>query len=396
MWKGSLLLFADAGGLIYLELMKKTHLGDKSKLISSAHKKHRHELTRRNKIYNQSRIGYAPVRLHPNSKKKQYHKIVVPETLDLERNYAYSIKVINSVKNNGEKSKNPLLIDFSKCREIAPAAMLLLLAHIDRIRRLRGKNALTGIYPLDDKLDKRMCAMGFYALLNIKAQHSPERTYPMEYIKFATDTKKTDNFANKFKTDLFGDSKVKVATNLRFYSAISEALLNCLNHAYPGNYFQEQDIKNRWWITGHYHRPTDRLHVMFCDLGVGIPATLPTKHTKELILRVLSQLSLGLLANDGNLIRAAMELGRSKTGENFRGKGLNDLRKFIEKTGVGKLTIYSNKGRYNYSLIEKQDLSVEMKEEHHTNNESIYGTLIHWSVPRNRVMEANTEQINAN
>jgi len=114
------------------------------------------------------------------------------------------------------------------------------------------------------------------------------------------------------------------------------------------------------------------LTITFCDLGVGIPRTLPKLYPMEMVRAVLSLLP-GVKPNDGDMIRAGMELGRSATKERHRGKGLNDLRKFIDFAKAGELYVFSNRGRYRYAAG-----SVESVENY---DKSIGGTLLKWTVP---------------
>lgn len=362
--------------------MKKLTFIQKNVSLRIAISKHLKSLKRRNKRYNPYKLKHAPISLNSKNKMETYD-IEVPQNFDIDKNYNESISLIDDFAARGLKTKQPLKLNFSNCTSIAPAAMLLLLAHIDRIRILRGSDAVTGTYPLDEKLDKKMCAMGFYDLLNIKNRYSHPKTFPMEYIKFVSGTKKPDRFTQDFKSSLFGNLSIKTDVGRSFYAAITEALLNCLNHAYPDTPIKDKKIKNKWWLSGHYHKPSGNLHIMFCDLGVGIPETLPRTQTSEKIRDLIKKLSLGMYEDDGTMIRAAMAIGRSQTGHNNRGKGLNDLRKLIEKIGAGKLIVYSNKGRYNFNLKDEKFI----EESHKTLSYSIRGTLIHWTVPIDKVVE---------
>lgn len=363
--------------------MKRLSTLDKSLLINLAHRRHSHNLARKKKVYNPFRLKYAQIANSSNHDAPEPHVIDVPQTLDIEKKFDDSVKFIAELRKSGYKTNTPIKLDFSQCLNISPASMLLLLAHIHKIRLLRGEAAVTGTYPIDQKLDKKMCAMGFYDLLNIKNNHENPQTFPMEYIPFSSATRKPERFTENFKHQLFGENiLIRTEIGRSFYAALTEALLNCLNHAYPEKIPKEKKIRNRWWLSGHYHQPSGRLHVMFCDLGVGIPQTLPRTQGTENLRKLLSNFTLGKYSDDGAMISAAMKIGRSKTGNQYRGKGLNDLRKFIEKIGAGKLIIYSNKGRYNYTL--KDSI---VREVTNTHNHSIYGTLIHWSVPIDKVVQ---------
>ena len=86
----------------------------------------------------------------------------------------------------------------------------------------------------------------------------------------------------------------------------------------------------------------------------------------------------GFSPDDGQMIRAAMELGRSRTGATNRGKGLMDLVKLIDTVGAGEMTIHSRQGSYAYSA----------GKDAHSNHEGfVEGTLIEWRLPIDKALE---------
>jgi hypothetical protein len=68
-----------------------------------------------------------------------------------------------------------------------------------------------------------------------------------------------------------------------------------------------------------------------------------------------------------------MEIGRTKTKQEHRGKGLNDFKRLTDACQGGKLRILSNKGEYQYSFGLAQQVD--------NHEDSVRGTLIEWSVP---------------
>lgn len=71
-------------------------------------------------------------------------------------------------------------------------------------------------------------------------------------------------------------------------------------------------------------------------------------------LNYLSKLPLAERKRDEQLLKAAVEIKRSSTGEEDRGKGLQDLLEFIKQRGEGYLSIMSGKGLYKYSQHDKK------------------------------------------
>ena len=129
------------------------------------------------------------------------------------------------------------------------------------------------------------------------------------------------------------------------------------------------------------NRPRNVFKLVFYDSGVGIPSTLPRKYTLELIRQALSLLP-GFSPDDGQMIAAAMELGRTRTDLDNRGKGLLDLAKLIDIVGAGRMRIYSRRGAYLYAAnghFESNELGF------------VEGTLIEWELPLNKAIDAPLE-----
>jgi hypothetical protein len=172
------------------------------------------------------------------------------------------------------------------------------------------------------------------------------------------------------------DILMDMVSRKKLFRAVTEAMINVGQHAYPIENRYPTSIRGRWWLAGAVDQHADSLMVMFCDLGVSIPHTLPKLYASETIGACLSLLP-GLNPNDGELIRAGMTLGRSQTRETNRGKGLNDLRSFVDQSGSGELHIHSRYGSYCYRALEK-----EQTENYDT---AIGGTFIRWNVPLSTV-----------
>lgn len=154
------------------------------------------------------------------------------------------------------------------------------------------------------------------------------------------------------------------------YLGITEAMTNCHHHAYiekRNDGLNLDDIQKNWWM---FSQEKDGfLHVVFGDLGIGIPVSLPIKKPGWW---GSIQKNFGMTPSDGTVIAEAIAQSRSRTGKSYRGKGLKQLVEAIESIDNARLVIYSNKGVYTY-----------MKGHPATFNfrDSIYGTVVYWSVP---------------
>lgn len=169
------------------------------------------------------------------------------------------------------------------------------------------------------------------------------------------------------------DERLSIKVQTGLYVGIVEAMTNANHHAYEDvrdDSLNHIDRKKQWWMFSQIR--DGRLSLSFCDLGIGIPRSLPLKR-KSLWDKLKS---LGRPPTDGDAIKAAVEDSRSRTGHQHRGKGLKQLVAAVDTARDARLIIYSNAGRYDCRKTNHQ-----MIEEKYDYRGSILGTLILWSVP---------------
>lgn len=154
------------------------------------------------------------------------------------------------------------------------------------------------------------------------------------------------------------------------FRGLGEAMTNIIHHAYIGirddglNY---DSNRNDWWMFSEARKGV--LSVVLCDLGIGIPKTLPIKKP-NLFKQILA---LGREKSDAAYIATAIEEGDTRTNRRERGKGLGNIVKVVSGLKDGIVIIQSNRGSYylkNGSAPKSIDYS-----------DSIMGTIISWSVP---------------
>lgn len=299
--------------------------------------------------------------------------LMVPELMCLDTNYEETVEFVQTLRRRALVQRRPVRLIFDHAKVIKASALLLLLAEMHRCRIVRGKHLVTGTYPPNEKLERMLCAMGFFDILNVRNRISVSQQYPMNYIKFASAQRLKEHQARQLRNDLLGEKiSMSLMARKKLQTAITEAMLNAIQHAYPEGARKSHPGRNRWWLTGTYNRKTKNLIITFCDLGVGIPATVTKLYLVEKIREIFSLLP-GIQISDGQMIMAAMKLGRTRTGREGRGKGLNDLRKFIDQANGGELKIFSKNGSYTYKA--------GGDESYQNYHQSLGGTLIKWSVP---------------
>lgn len=358
---------------------KKLSLRQREIKLRNEQKKFIHRINRRDKDYNDSSdlqyeriIDRFPVSTKLND--KGYIEIELPERVDLHTNFNEIGSLLKTIRKLGLRDKKQLCLRFTNVKYIKPSALLIIAAEIHRCRRILGNKKIIGIYPPNKNIERILEDFGFFKLLGVvPRKRTKTKTYPMEYIDFVSHTHEVKGTVRAFRESLLGKSiQMSAPAKGRFYRGITEAMLNVRHHAYPLNASKTNPERGRWWLSGHVNKKSGDLIIMFCDLGVGIPATLPKMYPIEIIRQILSVLP-GINPDDGDMIKAAMVLGRTRTLETNRGRGLNDLRSFIDQAQAGELEIFSRKGYYKYSS--------DGSESTENNSVSIGGTLITWTVP---------------
>ncbi len=261
------------------------------------------------------------------------------------------------------------IVDFSQTQTIRPSGGLIVHAELDRVsrlvtdrRRLKCNPAKSG-----SVADQVLKQVGMYDKLD-HASAVSACDQSVVHWRNATGVKAQGEDAWSVVGDFEGELPEALQDSL--FKGISEALTNAVHHAYQANRRDGTNIvgDKRWWM---FSQQRDGfLTIVFCDLGIGIPRSLPLKQSKNLN---------SLLAkfkkdrSDVQSIRIATELGKTRTLEDNRGFGLSEILDAARKTVQGSCMIYSNKGQFGYGagnkLIENQFPN------------SILGTLIEWRVP---------------
>lgn len=335
---------------------------------------------RPNKKPSSSRFETNKYRVPEGRDKTRALQLMVPENLDLVGNFEETAEFVRDIHRAALRDRKHVSLVFDNTQTIRPAALLLLLAEIHRCRMIHGRDAVVGNYPHNKRIERMLEDTGFFGLLNVAARNvTRSRKPPVEYIKFRSDNKLDSAEPKRLREELLGQQiTMHPKARTRLYRAITEAMINVGQHAYPQYAARTHPTRGRWWVAGQVNKRKGELLITFCDLGVGIPETLPKIYTWERIRSALSLLP-GVNPNDGEMVQAGMTIGRSQTREIHRGRGLNDLRSLIDQAGAGELHIFSRKGKYLYSPGHP-----EVVENY---NVSMGGTLINWSVPLRSVTD---------
>ena len=325
-----------------------------------------------------------PIKRKTWKSKDPWTDIPVPIDLNLAQNREITCEFIQLVRTNVRGGIRLRLV-FNDCKSISLSALILLLAQIHKLRLEFGEDHITGTYPDNPRLERLLTDSGFYKLLKVKSRKNDLLNSKLtRFIRFKSDQKPNSAEIPNLRNELLGDDlQMPIIIAKRIFRALSEAMTNVNHHAYTTKSIRLSSLEGRWWMVANLSARNRLFTLAFYDAGVGIPKTLPRKHTIEKIRGVLSLLP-GIHPDDGQMIRAAMELGRTRTAASNRGLGLMDLTKLIDAADSGSMQIHSRNGLYKY---------VPNKEYQSHQAGFVEGTLIEWQLPIDKALENLTQEI---
>lgn len=267
-----------------------------------------------------------------------------------------------------------IFANFPIIENIDAASGLVLAAEVDRWTRLADRRRMRSF---DDEWHPQIReffhSAGLFELLKVEPKTTSHYTDdgPLKALKYQTGIVAEGETADAMRNELERLCGESIGSRTHVYDAISEAMTNVVHHAYPVDFkFWPNVPIKRWWLGGSWQVDKGTVTVQMYDQGVGIPKTLPkSRHWAE-VLPILWRLDSE--STDAGMIEAAMDYGRTSTGESGRGKGLAQMVDWIVDSGSGSLKILSGKGKVTMLPAKKpikETLSAEFP-----------GTLVEWEV----------------
>tara|TARA_R110001592_G_scaffold363300_1_gene683421 strand:- start:1027 stop:2136 length:1110 start_codon:yes stop_codon:yes gene_type:complete len=302
--------------------------------------------------------------------------ITAPHIIDIEKaeyrdkTLGFIADINNAIFVSGKKIR----IRFNSTKLVVATAGTLLLAEVDRIVKEKGPDWIKCTYPKNQKIEIALQQSGFFKIINMPERLALRNTAPekgfIRFIPICSGTEVDGSLTKPFFDEFRGHLNASCQSFL--YGAIIEAIGNVHYHAYIMSRENSTCCLNHtWWMhTGIDH--TGALFIMICDLGAGIPQTMPKKLGAQFIGIFKSVIGSDNL-NDANIIKVATELSQTRTKKSYRGKGFKNMHDAIDIIGKGSLRVMSNKGCYSYKPNGTESTV--------NYSNSINGTMIVWSIP---------------
>lgn len=330
----------------------------------------------------------------------------VPQVLCLEKSPTETLEFIDHVRlrmfeqfERGSRDyvkrrpgKLPLLYgyaSFSNVEFISTAAALMLASEYDRIRsRMDKVPPAVNLSEWSPAAFNPLFEIGFFDLIGISSDAGikiVERidVKTMKIVAMPIDDGNigiiVDQYIRELYEFVFPGQAVPEEISLKVLTALSEAMSNVVDHAYPEDFNYPVPPIRKLWVTASASKRDNSLTVVVYDQGAGIPYTYPRKALKG---RITDQLKQFLLDNWGNeevdghshdaYIEMAMRFGHSRTDKPYRGKGLPQMNELITSVGGGRMSIYSGQGWWSGSKLHGVKKGLLER--------SVGGTLIEWNV----------------
>lgn len=292
-------------------------------------------------------------------------------TLNGRAHQAELTKFLHELRLSFRKKDGQLCIDFRQCRKLFPEGTLLFFAELTRLIEGFPAKARRCIPAIDVTVNGVLQHLGLYALLGHESARVPEGRDVVNWR-----VARAPNVDGERAGEALLAMEMSSERTSDLFRGVTEAITNVSNHAHIASRKDglHLPIKKEWWM--FCREDDDSLYVAVCDLGIGIPRSLPRVHASEVLADALSRMFGNRRPTDGRMIKAALRLRRTRTEQRYRGKGFTDILSVANRSEGSALRIYSNRGRVSYSA----DTLIPVIRDR-TFKYSILGTIIVWVFP---------------
>ena len=313
--------------------------------------------------------------------------LCVPEHVTLQPDYVKLLtEMVEKLYEKAAIENRRIRLDFSKTAKMYSDGTLYLTACLNDLAVRYPSCRFSMVAPSDAVVEQVLYQVGIAALLGRRRRFDSAKFHKSVrhwHVAHGNDVN-LENAKNIF--DSF-EGRLTPVLSRSIYAGVSEAMTNCAHHAYEG-----QDITSscrKWWMFSREDADSGQLQVVFCDLGIGIPKSLfrdseqVAEGWPDTLKNWIAKHVAGGKADDDSLkIKAAIEIGKTRTKLQHRGKGLKQMVSTLDEIGSGDafVEIISGGGLYRHHAKNRKAVEKAFPLSHNKKI-AIRGTMIHWSVP---------------
>lgn len=317
---------------------------------------HRHKVIR----------DHVVERFHYNLKNDQLHIIEAPKVFSIVDNPE---KTLNFFKHMDEKIREgiPILMDLRNVKQITVDALLYILRLHDYFKYSLIPFSIKGNMPIDKKCKFLVEHSGILNYCHTKIENHSSMDNVLT-IKNGMDVDASVTVKNVIdfvieklkikKTRTIGTNETALT-----FQAIIEMMTNTVGHAYEN----KKCKTSRWYLIAWHDTHDNIIRLSFLDCGVGIPNNLNrTKYEK--VCGLISKLGLTFV-KDSFLVNSAFKGEfRTRTGKEYRGRGMPSIYKYSQLSNIKKFITISNKAHIDCKKNNLKDFDYAFK-----------GTLYYWT-----------------
>lgn len=299
--------------------------------------------------------------------------IQVPHALRImgPKNRRTVLKFFKKLREEALERRAKITLNFIETKTIEAPAMLLFVAELDRINRiLQDDFSISIANAVDINTRNVLIQVGVYSLCGHRAPKLKEEDFKenVKHWRYATGVRVDESTSEAFENI---EGRLSPALKKGMWKGVSEALINSVQHAYaaPRNLRGVRLRSARWWMFSELKGGL--LTVAVCDLGIGIPRSLPLNWNDNVINRLMATFSRD--GPDVRAVKAAMQVGATSTSGEHRGKGLPQIWNAVRTEKNASIMILSNAARLVWNGDTEEEFAMEY-------SDSIAGTLVMWTV----------------
>jgi hypothetical protein len=280
----------------------------------------------------------------------KFNKLNAPSNFSFIENTVEVLSYLENIQNHINHRK-PILINLKEITHLTNDAIVLLLSLVKNPAITKGVS-IKGNYPKDEELRKIFIESGVFG-------SNGNDNEPKNYILTRRNKKAEGGIANEL---------IKRATSIIFgqearcpgiYRALMESMANTCYHAKP-----EQIGHETWWLTLYHNKKENKVAFAFIDLGVGI-----FKSSKMSGFKNKMSSFFGITDNRDVLKEIISGRKISSTKIPYRGKGLPNIYKGLERNYYSNLKLISNDVKADLSSGKYEKLTKEFS-----------GTFLYWEL----------------
>lgn len=263
----------------------------------------------------------------------------VPENLSLTAASEESIRFLAQLRQVCcEKPVARVFIDHSQVRSVTPEAGLVLIAEFTRAHAYAPTCVKECNRPTDPDSAALLGEIGYWRYvpgLDQDTWSTPGKS--KRFFKHITDARTTGSVVKELISHFGPAAHFEQEESKALYKAIIECMENTAGHAYPERRTGQRYLYGKWWLLGGCDDESGEIFFVFYDQGLGIPGTIRARLRDKVPF---------LARTDEDLIVKAVVEGRfSRHKTQNRGRGLPQLKAFIDASAQGQLVIVSNQSR---------------------------------------------------